>query len=78
MGCGVGLGARKRRVSAAVGQRLDSWGNMGSGKKEREKQLRPGEQRRQRRIREGVGAGKTRRAGSEGHGDDKRGELKRY
>ena len=78
MGCGVGLGARKRSVSAAGGQRLDSWGNMGSGKKEREKQLRPGEQRRQRRIREGVGEGKTRRAGSEGHGDDKRGELKRY
>ena len=39
MGCGMGLGARKRKrsMSAAGGQRLDSWGNMGSRKEERER-----------------------------------------
>lgn len=48
-----GEGGRKRSVSAVGGQRLDTCGNVGSGKQGRERQLRAAEQSRQRRVREG-------------------------
>jgi len=74
-----GVGGKEEECVSSSRSEARLLGQHGERKEEeREKQLRPGEQRRQRRIREGVGEGKTRRAGSEGHGDDKRGELKRY